>query len=271
MIEVTFGSITVLSFERFAGFSEIRHFVSTRLGGCSSPPFESLNIAFHTADEPAHVLENRRRLLVHLGIPLERLTTAKQVHGNRVTVVTSDTRGSGACDYDSALEATDALITNVPNTCLMVQVADCLPILLYDPANRAIAAIHAGWRGSAKLIALRTVRAMVDHFGCQPKDIIAGIGPSIGPCCYEVGPEVVGKIREAMGALDGLAKASPSSDRFYLDLWEVNRRQLIESSIQEQNIEVARICSCCKSALFFSERSCKGTGRFGAGIMLTEP
>lgn len=271
MIKATSGSITVLTFNRLATFPEIRQFVSTRLGGCSSPPFESLNIAFHTADEPAHVLENRQRLFLHLGIPLEYLTTAKQVHGNNVAVVTSDMRGSGACNYDSAIEATDALITNVSNTCLMVQVADCPAILLYDPVRRVIAAVHAGWRGSAQLIAVRTVRAMVDHFGCQPKDIIAGIGPSIGPCCYEVGPEVVGKMRETMGTLDGLTKASTSPDRFYLDLWEVNRRQLREASIQEQNIEVAQVCSRCNSDLFFSERSCRGTGRFGAGIMLTEP
>ncbi|MCL6628842.1 MAG: peptidoglycan editing factor PgeF [Armatimonadetes bacterium] len=270
MIKSTYGSITVLTFDRLASFPEIRHFVSTRLGGCSSPPFESLNIAFHTADELAHVLQNRQRLLAHLGIPLEYLTTAKQVHGNDVAVVTSDMRGSGACDYDSAIEATDALITNVPNTCLMVQVADCPPILLYDPGRQVIAAVHAGWRGSAQLITLKTVRTMVDHFDCQPKDIVACIGPSIGPCCYEVGPEVVYTVRETMGSLDGLAEPSTSSDRFHLDLWEANRRQLIEAGIREHNIEVAQICTRCKSALFFSERSCRGTGRFGAGIMLTE-
>lgn len=270
MIKSTYGSITVLTFDRLASFPEIRHFVSTRLGGCSFPPFESLNIAFHTADEPAYVLQNRQRLLAHLGIPLEYLTTAKQVHGNDVAVVTSDMRGSGACDYNSAIEATDALITNVPNTCLMIQVADCPPILLYDPGRQVIAAVHAGWRGSAQLITLKTVRTMVDHFDCQPKDIVACIGPSIGPCCYEVGPEVVYTVREAMGSLDGLAEPSTSSDRFHLDLWEANRRQLIEAGIQEQNIEVAQICTRCKSDLFFSERSCRGTGRFGAGIMLTE-
>jgi YfiH family protein len=261
--------IKTFSFRNLSGFSEIRHFISTRVGGCSPPPFDSLNIGFHTADSHANVLENRKRLFNHLGIPLDYLVTAKQVHGDRVAIITQGIHQCGAYDYHSAIEATDSLVTNIPGRCLMVQVADCTPILLYDPLNHVIAAIHAGWRSSVQLIAKKTVCAMIDTYKCRPENIVAGIGPSIGPCCYEVGPEVIAGVQQAMGTLEGLLENGVRSDQPHLNLWEVNRRQLLEVGVREENVEIMRLCTRCHSDLFFSERACRGTGRFGVGIMLT--
>ncbi|HET6454111.1 MAG TPA: peptidoglycan editing factor PgeF [Armatimonadota bacterium] len=170
-------------------------------------------------------------------------------------IITESDKGQGAFNYETALDATDAMITNIPGICLMVLLADCTPILLYDPMQRAVAAAHAGWKGTAKQIGRKVVEAMRDSYGCRPEDIIAGIGPSIGPCCYEVGPEVISQF-----------DADLVHDRNHLDLWEGNRRQLTEAGVR--SIEVAGICTKCNHDRFFSERHTPGTGRFGAGIML---
>ena len=138
----------------------------------------------------------------------------------------------------------------------MVLAADCVPVLMYDSRMRVIAAVHAGWRGTVGRIAAQTVERMQDEFGCDPRDVIVGIGPSIGPCCFEVGEEVVEAAREGLG-------------NYQLNLWEANRRQLRQVGVEDARIEVAGICTVCHHDQFFSYRGDRGnTGRFGAGIML---
>lgn len=265
--------IAQMKTQQFTNLNEhrgVRHFISTRHAGLSPSPYDSLNIGFRTDDEPRNVLENRRRLAAHTGIPLESFVTGKQVHGTKVAVVTEDMRGLGASDYDSALDATDALVTAAPGVCIVVQVADCVPILLYDPIKHAAGAVHAGWRSTVQGIAVKTVETMIDQFGSRPEDIVAGIGPSIGPCCYEVGPEVVVEIAEAFGGSDGLISRRSDSGKAHLDLWAANRRQLLASGLRGSAIEEASCCTRCNSDLFFSARTSRVTGRFAAGIMLLD-
>jgi YfiH family protein len=169
-------------------------------------------------------------------------------------------RGKGSKDYSSAIDNSDALITQHPDILLMVQVADCVPILLYDPVNKVIAAIHAGWKGTVKLIVEKTIKKMVDEFGSDPKDIIAGIGPSVGPCCYEVGKEV---IHDAGNMKEFIDK------RGRFDLWRANESQLISQGLKRSNIKIASVCTMCNKDIYFSSRASGGnTGRFGAGIIL---
>jgi YfiH family protein len=137
--------------------------------------------------------------------------------------------------------------------------------LFYDPVKRVIGAAHAGWKGTVQRIASRVVESMTNIYGSNPSDILAGIGPSIGPCCYHVGEEVVSQVKSHLGKEFIKRKASGET---VFDMWEANRAQLMASGIRDINIEVAEICTCCNVDKFYSYR-CEGqTGRFGAGIML---
>ena len=247
----------MMQFANLGQCREITHFVTTRVGGVSLPPYDSLNLGFGTRDNPDHVLANRKLLSHSIQVPLESFVVGKQVHGDRIAVVTEKDQGKGAFDYDSALDATDAMIANVPGVCVMVLLADCVPMLFYDPLGQVVGAAHAGWKGTAKLIGKKVIQAMSDSFGCRPSDMLVGIGPSIGPCCYEVGTEVISQF-----------EADLVDEHGHLDLWGANRRQLLKAGVLSCNIEIAEICTKCNPDRFYSERHTPGTGRFGAGIML---
>jgi len=262
-------SIQVWFFNNLLGYRGIGHFVSTRVGGHSTSPYDSLNLSFNVGDDPENVRKNRERLVEALGIPLNSVTTAKQIHDDCVKVVSQELRGRGCVDYDGAIDGTDAMVTNVPNTCLMILLADCVPLLFYDPSKEVIGVAHSGWKGTIRLIAQTTVKALQDHFGCSTQDIFVGIGPSAGPCCYQVGPEVISQVERVFGTKQHLITHRSADGKGYLDLWEANLRQLIAAGIPEENIEIAEACTCHDPSVFFSYRHAKGkTGRFGAGIFI---
>jgi hypothetical protein len=204
-----------------------------------------------------------------MDIPIETMTTAKQVHGNHVKVVSRKLRGKGSVDFDGAIDDTDAMVTNIPHICLMVLLADCVPILLYDPAKEAIGVVHAGWKGTVQCIVQSTVKTLQEHFRSSARDIVVGIGPSVGPCCYQVGGEVIAQVEQVFGDTQDIVGNRSADDKGYLNLWEANLNQLLDAGIPEENIETARICTCHHPELFFSYRHGKGkTGRFGAGIFI---
>ncbi len=196
-------------------------------------------------------------------------TAAKQIHDDKVKIITEDLRGRGAVSYEEAIEATDAMVTKISNICLMILLADCLPILFFDPKKGIIGIAHAGWKGTIRFIAQKVVRVFQEKFGSSPKDLVLGIGPAIGPCCYEVGPGVITQVEKGFHRKKGYIENETPEGRGYLNLWEANKEQLLQMGILEENIEIARICTHCNSHLFFSHRSQKGkTGRFGVGIMI---
>jgi YfiH family protein len=262
-----------LSFSQFLIFlkyNELGHFVTTRWVRDANRSSNSFDLSFNTDKKLRTVLDNRQRLSVALKIPLSGITTAKQVHGNRVRIVDESMKGKGARDPDDAIEITDALVTDVTGVCPMILVADCVPVLLYDPKKKVVGAVHAGWKGTLGCIAKKTVEVFQERFGSSPEDMVAGIGPSIGPCCFQVGPEVVIKAKDVFGAYGGFVKNLSADGSGYFDLWEANKKQLIESGLDEKNVEVAGVCTCCDpSRLYFSHRGEKGkAGRFGAGIFI---
>ena len=270
MLETHLQSLSTFQFHNLSNQGGIDHFVSTRIGGLSPAPYESLNLGFHVGDTPEIVLQNRERLAANLGIPLSDFTIPKQVHSGTVTIITEEMKGCGAADLDTAVEATDGMITEVPRLCLTVLAADCVLVLFYDPRKRVIAAVHAGWRGTVKLAAQKTAETLKQEFSCNPTDILAGIGPSIGPCHYEIGPEVITPVEETFGSTNSYINNETPDGKGYFNLWAANKQQVIEAGIPVPNIEVAQICTYCNAHLFFSERHQKGrTGRFGAGIMLS--
>jgi YfiH family protein len=270
MIETYAGSLTILFFKHLLEHETVTHFVSTRTGGFSESPYDSLNLGLHVGDDRDTVLKNRERLAVAVGVPLDRFTIARQIHSGNVRIVSAALRGSGSRDQVNAVEGTDAMATDTPGICLIVLVADCVPMLFFDPSRRAIGVAHAGWRGTLESVASHTVTAMKDAFGSSPGDIVVGIGPSIGPCCYQVGPEVVSQVKRVFHQRNDFIVNESKDGRGYLDLWKANLDVLLHAGVKRENIEIARRCTCHEPEWFFSYRKQGGdTGRFAAGIMLS--
>lgn len=230
------------------------HAVSTRYGGASKPPYDSMNLAMHVGDDTAVVVENRRRFLGWLGLEFDRLTVPEQVHGDHIVRVGETEAGRGRLSNADAVPATDALMTDVPGLPLMLCFADCTPILLFDPVHRAAAIAHGGWKGTVCSIAAKTVRAMTDAFGTHPEDCLAAIGPAIGPCCYEIGDEVAEEFRKVFPKFaDEILSERKGS--IFLDLWQANRLQLEGAGLLPEHIDVAGACTSCQAQTFFSYRA----------------
>lgn len=269
MLKTVIHNVPFYRFSGLGSYYRIEHFISTRKGGVSGGGQASLNMGFMEADAPGNVLANRRLLLSEMDIPLESVVFGEQRHTTNVAVVGKEEAGRGAKEKSSRLPETDALITAVPGICLVVLAADCVPILLYDTECHVVAAVHAGWRGTVGQIARKVVERMVGEFGCRPRDIRAGIGPAIGPCCYEVGKEVWEKVRTVSEDLAGVVTSGRGKGKYFLDLWEANRRQLLDVGLYSGQIEVAGVCTACHHDEFYSYRASGGdTGRFAVGIML---
>ncbi|SHE56411.1 peptidoglycan editing factor PgeF [Desulforamulus putei] len=264
------GDLQYLQFDAFARSGRITHGFTTRRGGFSAFPYHNLNMALHVGDRPDHVRANRAVACAALGINPADLVAAVQVHGSRVEVVGPQHRGRGAVDYSTAIPDTDALITNTPGLPLSSYYADCVPILLYDPVRTCIGLAHAGWRGTVQGIAGAAVAKMREVYGCDAGDILAGIGPSIGPCCYQVDVPVQQALAKVFSYWEELLKPV-GPDRWLLDLWETNRRVLMDAGVKAENITVARLCTACRTDLFFSYRMEQGkTGRMASLIMIKE-
>lgn len=260
------GSLNLFGFDNLGGIPDLLHFVTSRAGGVSQPPYDSMNLGLHTADNPDHVRMNRTILAANTGIPANKFLYASQVHSGDVKIIDQKAIESSVIENNPR---TDATITDIPGICLMVMVADCVPILLFDQVKKVSAVIHAGWRGTVQHITGNTIRKMVNHFGCDAADIIAGIGPSIGPCCYEVGEDVRQVVKQSFGTTEGFLVYHPHSIKPHFDLWFANHKQLTDYGVKPGNIETSELCTRCNPATFFSSRASAGiTGRFAAGIYI---
>ncbi|MBW2342342.1 MAG: peptidoglycan editing factor PgeF [Deltaproteobacteria bacterium] len=269
MIKKKIDLLDILFFENLLTRQKIKHFVSTRTGGFSTSPYNSLNLGLNVGDDPEKVMKNRKRLGATMRIPLHHLTIGQQIHSGNVAVISKKLRGKGCSHHDEAVKDTDAMVTNVPNICLLILVADCVPMLFFDPVRNVIGVAHAGWKGTLQSIAFHTVRAMENGFGSSRHNIIAAMGPSIGPCCYEVGPEVITEMKAVFSNFQDYIRHESRDGKGYLDLWKANLDQLLHAGIERKNIEMATQCTCHNPDVFFSYRHQHGqTGRFGAGICI---
>ncbi|MBI4496291.1 MAG: peptidoglycan editing factor PgeF [Chloroflexi bacterium] len=270
MITVLRAGLPLLQFPLLNVFPEIVHGVTTRHGGVSTGRWASLNLGWSVGDAPEAVAENRRRVYASLGLDPGRGAAGRQVHGTRVAVVGPD-GPAGVSAPGTALPDTDALLTAVPGVGLLVIAGDCVPVLLWDPAQRVVGTVHAGWRGTVAGAVGQAVAAMAAHFGSRPGDVRAGIGPAIGPCCYEVDGPVLAPLRAAFPD-DWAGLVQPrEGDRALLDLWEANRRALLAAGLAPEHIDVAGLCTRCHRDQVYSERAeGRPAGRFGAVIALRE-
>lgn len=247
------------------------HFIlvafTSRRGGVSRAPYDSLNLAFQTGDKSTNIIKNRKRLCQTLNLSLTSLTTAQQIHSNSVAIVTEDEVGCGAFDYQTALSKTDALITNLFRVPLVLFCADCLPIAIVDPKKRAVGIIHAGWKGGLEGIAVEAILSLKRTYGSKESDLLAFMGPSIGQCCYEIGKRIAQEFQDKFPS-----SLSQINGRWHLDLKRINYEQLISSGIPAENIYWTIACTSCQDALFFSHRRAKEkTGRQAGLVALIPP
>jgi YfiH family protein len=261
MIRQQQGGVVFYRFQSLSACRVVLHAVFTRIGGTSGKPFHSLNVGQLVGDEPAAVQANHALMMRTLGIHSGQLVTARQVHGAEVAVVGTSHRGT-------VLPATDSLISQACGVALLLRFADCLPLMLYDPLRQAIGLAHVGWRGCLAGVVGNTVVAMQRAFSSDPRDLVAGLGPAIGPCCYQVGPDLITGVRETCGSLEAFLLTQPDGS-VHFDLPSAVRSQLHQAGVQK--IEDSALCTSCHTDEFFSHRGERGrTGRFAAVLALRE-
>lgn len=250
------NGVSFFQFPKLAGQPDVRHAVFTRDCGYSEAPYRSLNVSFGLGDLPGNVERNRSVVLRCMagGDPVY----AEQNHGTDILRF-SRNRRIGTDENPAPPFSGDAMITDISGKVLIVQVADCQSVLLYDPVRNVAANVHSGWRGSIRNIIGRTVGVMKHSFDCLPEDVIAGVGPSLGPCCAEF-------INYTSEIPEALWKYKDDADHF--DFWSLSRDQLSEAGVSAENIDLSGMCTRCNTDRFFSYRGEGTTGRFAVAIGL---
>jgi len=260
MVRTQTGSLVYYQFESLLQ-PDLTHGVFTRHGGLSPDPWRSLNLGGTVGDDSDKVAENHRRLFFALDRPLTSVFDVWQVHSADVVVADGPRNNRPHTKGD-------IILTDDPKVTLLMRFADCVPILLYDPRRRAIGIAHAGWLGTVRRAAVFAVQAMVQTFQSDPADVLAGLGPSIGPDHYEVGADVIEQLEASIGR-EAYRHIVHRDGKTYLDLWSANQALLQGQGVV--HIETARICTACRVDDWYSHRREGGqTGRFGAAIALSE-
>jgi len=236
--------------------------VFTRHGGMSAAPFDTLNVSSSIGDDADAVAANRAHVLAALGRQRGDLIMAGLVHGVAVARVDAATPGKPLDGGGRYIPRVDALVTNDPAVTLVLTAADCAQVFVVDPRRRAVGLAHAGWRGTAAGVLVATVAALREHYGSDPSDLRAAVGPCLGPCCA--------RFSEPRNELP--AWCAPFIHGDHVDLWAMNRYQLREAGLRPGHILVAEVCTVCHRDLFYSHRGDKGrTGRFAAALGLRLP
>ena len=252
--------LTVPSFEET---DLVNHCFTTRVGGVSQGIYNSLNTSITKEDPIDNVRRNLDLVCGAIGIDYTRLVFSDQTHEDNIRVVTEADIGKGLT-VQSDITSTDGLMTNIPGIPLITYYADCVPLFFLDTKNKAIAVTHSGWKGTVLKIGAKTIRQMSEVYGTKPEDCLIGIGPSIGPECFEVGPEVVQEFRDSYNNWAEFTEPFDAG-KFKIDLWKANKLMFIELGVPEENITVSGFCTKCNEELFFSYRRDKGrTGSLSA-------
>jgi YfiH family protein len=246
------------SFQNLSEHKNISHLITKK--DIHQP--HNFSLALHTGEEPQKIIENRNSISKEF--PSMHFIVANQTHSDNIAIIKEKNKTWLSNREEHAIENCDALITNQKNIMLTILTADCVPILLFDPKQKVVAAIHAGWKGTEQQIALKTVEKMQEQFNSNPKDIIAGIAPSIGRCCYEVDWNVAKHFEAIESAYD------KRGEKYMLDLPHINKLQLLDANLLLENIELSNICTACEVDDYFSYRKEQGcSGRFMSMIGLS--
>jgi len=258
------GDVTFLKAGKFLDFPFLTHAFCTRRGGVSEGAFASLNMTTGQGDDEERVRENWEILGRSFNIPERSFLVPDQVHKDEVLIIREDP----VLTLEKHVPVCDACVTQRPGVALCIKTADCVPIFLLDPRRRVIGAVHAGWGGTALQISAKVIGVMVREFECHPADILAAIGPSIGPCCYEVDSRVYSAMCDHDGSEEFL-RSTGREGKWNLDLPLANRYQLLGKGLMSEHIILSGYCTSCRPDLFFSHRRDQGkTGRHVNFIML---
>lgn len=241
----------------------VRAAFTTRLGGASTGETATMNFGTKRRDTIENIRENYRRICRAAGFPEDGLAVSRQVHGTVIQEVTDDDIGHGVFDGRESIEA-DGLMTDRRGVALVKHSADCVPVYILDTGTPAIAMVHAGWRGTVERIAAEALRRMAEVYGTNPQDCLAAIGPSIGPCCFEVGADVAEQFEKRF---PGQGIVNIREGGLYVDLWRCNCLALTEAGVPEGNVAVSQLCTACDIKTFFSHRREKGKTGVMAGIL----
>ena len=243
------NEVPFLSYPILESTGIVNHGFSTRLGGVSTGHCATMNISTTRGDDPEAIVENKRRIAAAIGVEVDAMTFTHQTHTTNVAVVRAEDRGSRFME-------TDGMITNVPGICLVTFYADCVPLYLVDPVNKAIGMSHSGWRGTVGKMGKVTVEKMVETYGSNPADIIAAIGPSICQDCYEVSEDVIDEFKKNFA--DNLWNDifyQKENGKYQLNLWKANEEVFLEAGIKKENIAVTNVCTHCNPEVLFSHRT----------------
>lgn len=247
------NGIELLQFELLQKPS-LFHFSTTIKGGVGRNAYSSFNLSLYSGDDIQTVIANRLKLADAANVSIERLLIPYQTHEDKIVDVDQDFLQLSNEEQISRLNGVDALITHQKGVCIGVTTADCVPILLFDPEKKVLAAIHAGWKGTVQDIGAKAVKQMIDQYGCKPENILAGIAPSISPEVFEVGDEVGEVFEDAGFDLSSISFRNPKTNKLYIDLWAANKVQLLDLGILAANIETAEMCTYNDADRFFSAR-----------------
>ena len=258
---------------------EVRAFSTTRFGGVGVGNYSEFNITHYCGDDQAHVEENRKLLCQELSIHDRQLILPHQVHGNQVLEINDDFLKLDEVGRKAQLEGVDALVTSIPQICIGVSTADCVPLLIYDECRKVSAAIHAGWRGTVSKIVSTTIQYMVERMGCSAEKMKVVIGPSISLAAFEVGHEVYEAFQQAGFPMESISRFYPQahgdatyqgqSGKWHLDLWAANCLLLDDCGVDLTHIQIANVCTYDSSEDFFSARRLGiHSGRIFNGIQI---
>lgn len=266
ILERKHNDVTYLAADGLEAVGGVAHGFSTRQGGVSQGMWASLNLGVSRGDNPDHVRENYRRFLTAIGAGEGKLAMTNQVHGGTVrTVTTADWKDD---PYGKVTYEADGLMTAIPGVTLMIFSADCIPILFCDPVRKVIAACHAGWRGTAAGIAANTVERMKEVYGCRGEDILAAVGPGIGPCCFETHEDVPNAMMAAMATAALPYIQIKENGKFAVDLKGINVKRMEQAGLDPSHIAVCGECTACQPERFWSHRK-MGTNRGSMAAAIT--
>ncbi|MDD3692710.1 MAG: peptidoglycan editing factor PgeF [Oscillospiraceae bacterium] len=259
------GDVPYYSFPSLDKLQFVRHGFSTRLGGVSTGVFQSMNLSFTRNDDKAAVHQNFERFCSAINVDVRNVVLPDQRHNTEIYNATANDRGRGIFK-EKGYSNIDGLVTDEPNVVLCTQYADCVPLFFADKVRRVVGMAHAGWKGTAARIGRVIVERMCSDYGCHPKNIIAGIGPSIGLCCFEVDLPVY-RIFADMEEIDDRCFSFGNRNKYHVDLWEINRRILLSAGLNNSNITVTDLCTRCHPDIFWSHRAAGSTRGSLAGFI----
>lgn len=253
------GNLEYFVFDIFENTGIVKHAFTTKNGGVSKGCFESLNLGFNRGDSNENVVENYKILCNALSLDYKNIVFGKQIHKTEIKNITKQDCGNGIL-FPTKFVGFDGFITNEKNVIMVTFHADCVPLFFLDTITKTAALVHAGWRGTVNQIALKTVDKMINDYGASVENILCGIGPSIGVCCFQVGKEVREEYIKKLPFSSKFIFDDTEKEKYKIDLWGINKEMLIKKGLKSENIEIADICTKCSKNLFYSHRN-SGTNR----------